>query len=49
MAVGDLRDLVGSLSSFSGLRWRADAVHLVRSHLGSSVRYEPLEAYPLAP
>ncbi|WP_204015346.1 RNA 2',3'-cyclic phosphodiesterase [Sphaerimonospora thailandensis] len=45
----DLRGLVGSLSSFSGLRWRADAVHLVRSHLGSSVRYEPLEAYPLTP
>lgn len=43
----DLRDLVDGLSSFSGRVWRADAVHLVRSHLGSSVRYEPLEAYAL--
>lgn len=46
--VDDLRDLVDTLTSFNGLTWRADAIHLVRSHLGSSVRYEPLEAYPLA-
>ncbi|ETK30802.1 RNA 2',3'-cyclic phosphodiesterase [Microbispora sp. ATCC PTA-5024] len=43
----DLRPLVGSLDAFSGRRWTADAVHLVRSHLGPRVRYEPVEAYPL--
>lgn len=45
--VENLRDLVGSLSTFNGRTWRADAIHLVRSHLGSAVRYEPLDAYPL--
>lgn len=44
---GDLSPLVGSLSAFAGRRWEATAVHLVRSHLGPPVRYEPVEAYPL--
>jgi 2'-5' RNA ligase len=43
----DLKPLVGSMSTFDGRRWRADAVHLVCSHLGPRVWYEPVEAYPL--
>lgn len=43
----DLRSLVDSMRSFNGLGWQAEAVHLVRSHLGPHVRYEPLSAYPL--
>ncbi|MEZ0075203.1 RNA 2',3'-cyclic phosphodiesterase [Planotetraspora sp. GP83] len=43
----DLRPLVGTLSAFSGREWEAGAVQLVRSHLGSQVRYESIEAYPL--
>ncbi|WP_248960749.1 RNA 2',3'-cyclic phosphodiesterase [Sphaerisporangium perillae] len=44
----DARPLVEALGSFSGTPWRADAVHLMRSHLGASVRYEALGAWPLA-
>ncbi|GAA3809188.1 RNA 2',3'-cyclic phosphodiesterase [Sphaerisporangium flaviroseum] len=44
----DARPLVDSLSSFAGTPWRADSVHLMRSHLGPSVRYETLESWPLA-
>lgn len=44
----DLRPLVGALSAFGGRRWEATSVHLVRSHIGASVRYEQVEAYPLA-
>ncbi|MCT9933289.1 RNA 2',3'-cyclic phosphodiesterase [Planotetraspora sp. A-T 1434] len=43
----DLRPLVGTLSAFTGREWEARAVQLVRSHLGSQVRYESVEAYPL--
>ncbi|MEU7894395.1 RNA 2',3'-cyclic phosphodiesterase [Nonomuraea sp. NPDC049152] len=45
----DLRPLVEALSSFEGSSWSADSVHLVRSHLGSSVRYESLGHWALAP
>ncbi|OPG06007.1 RNA 2',3'-cyclic phosphodiesterase [Microbispora sp. GKU 823] len=44
----DLRPLVGALSAFGGRRWEVSSVHLVRSHTGASVRYEQVEAYPLA-
>ncbi|MET9341680.1 RNA 2',3'-cyclic phosphodiesterase [Nonomuraea sp. NPDC003804] len=45
----DLRPLVEALSSFAGSSWSADAVDLVRSHLGASVRYESLGRWALAP
>ncbi|MER6946630.1 RNA 2',3'-cyclic phosphodiesterase [Nonomuraea sp. NPDC000554] len=45
----DLRPLVESLSGFSGSVWRAEAVHLVRSHLGAQVRYESLAKWALSP
>lgn len=45
----DLRPLVESLSGFSGSPWRAEAVRLVRSHQGASVRYESLAEWALAP
>jgi 2'-5' RNA ligase len=44
----DAGPLVDSLSSFTGTPWRADAVELVRSHLGPPVRYETLGSWPLA-
>ena len=43
----DLRDLVDGMAVFAGRTWRADAVHLMRSHLGRTVRYESLAAWPL--
>lgn len=44
----DLRELVESLAAFEGEPWHAGTVHLVRSHLGPHVRYEPVDAWPLA-
>ncbi|MEU7989427.1 RNA 2',3'-cyclic phosphodiesterase [Streptosporangium canum] len=43
----DLRRLVEDFGSFAGTGWEADAVHLVRSHLGAAVRYETVAEYPL--
>ncbi len=43
----DLRPLVSAMSAFRGREWDADVVHLVRSHLGSHVRYEQVAVYPL--
>lgn len=43
----DLRPVAGELAGFAGRTWRADAVHLVRSHLGPPLRYEPLASWPL--
>ncbi|MEU7001021.1 RNA 2',3'-cyclic phosphodiesterase [Nonomuraea sp. NPDC046570] len=45
----DLRPLAEPLADFSGSPWRAEAVHLVRSHLGPPVRYESLAHWALAP
>ncbi|GAA2836033.1 RNA 2',3'-cyclic phosphodiesterase [Nonomuraea rubra] len=45
----DLRELVESLSGFSGSPWRAERVRLVRSHTGAQVRYESLAEWALAP
>lgn len=44
---GDLRPLIESLSGFTGMPWTADAVHLVRSHLGPEPRYETLASWAL--
>lgn len=46
-APGDLRSLVESLSGFTGTPWTADAIHLVRSHLGPNPRYETLASWAL--
>ncbi|MBG0814766.1 hypothetical protein HS045_11250 [Planomonospora sp. ID82291] len=43
----DLRPLVEALAPFAGGPWEADAVHLMRSHLGGRVRYETVERWPL--
>jgi 2'-5' RNA ligase len=43
----DLRPLVAEMAGFQGSEWEAGSVHLVRSHLGPQVRYEPVAAYPL--
>ncbi|WP_090769540.1 RNA 2',3'-cyclic phosphodiesterase [Nonomuraea maritima] len=49
----DLRPLVEALTDFSGSPWRAEAVHLVRSHTPSrtrpEMRYESLAEWSLAP
>ncbi|MEV5329145.1 RNA 2',3'-cyclic phosphodiesterase [Nonomuraea fastidiosa] len=45
----DLRPLVEALSGFSGSRWRAERVRLVRSHTGPAMRYESLAEWALAP
>ncbi|MDH2430391.1 RNA 2',3'-cyclic phosphodiesterase [Sphaerisporangium sp. TRM90804] len=44
----DLGPLTDALASFAGTPWRAEAVHLKRSHLGPSVRYETVGSWPLA-
>lgn len=43
----DLRPVVGELAGFSGRPWRAESMHLVRSHLGPPLRYEPLASWSL--
>lgn len=43
----DVRDLVEALSGFEGTAWTADAIHLMRSHLGRQVRYETVRTWPL--
>ncbi|MFD0885050.1 2'-5' RNA ligase family protein, partial [Streptosporangium algeriense] len=43
----DVTALVEALSGFGGTTWEVRAVHLIRSHLGASVRYEPVAEYPL--
>jgi 2'-5' RNA ligase len=45
----DLRPVVAALAGYEGPRWTAAEVHLVRSHLGSDVRYERLATFPLGP
>lgn len=44
---GDVRPLVAALSSYAGGSWTADAVHLIRSHLGPTPQYETLTSWPL--
>ncbi|MQA86832.1 MAG: RNA 2',3'-cyclic phosphodiesterase [Streptosporangiales bacterium] len=43
----DLRPLVEALSAYAGCSWTADALHLMRSHLGPQIRYEAVESWPL--
>jgi RNA 2',3'-cyclic 3'-phosphodiesterase len=48
----DLRPYVSALGTYRGPYWRADAVALVRSHLGAGedrrARYETLSIHPLS-
>ena len=43
----DATTAVERLASFSGSRWRADSVHLVRSFLGPRPRYQTVASWPL--
>jgi 2'-5' RNA ligase len=43
----DLAPAAAALADYSGPRWTASEVHLVRSHLGRDVRYERLVSLPL--
>ncbi|MEU9891511.1 RNA 2',3'-cyclic phosphodiesterase [Sphaerisporangium sp. NPDC051011] len=43
----DVTPLTAVLKEFAGTSWRADAVHLMRSHPGPKVRYEPVGCWPL--
>jgi RNA 2',3'-cyclic 3'-phosphodiesterase len=43
----DLRPMIEALEAYEGTPWTADEVHLVRSHLGATVRYETLYRWPL--
>ncbi|MEV5414070.1 RNA 2',3'-cyclic phosphodiesterase [Thermopolyspora sp. NPDC052614] len=43
----DLRALVEGMSGFAGRPWRAGTVHLMRSYLGRSVRYESIAQWPI--
>ncbi len=40
---------VAALSSYDGPPWPAEAVHLVRSHLGPHPRHEDVASWPLRP
>ncbi|MFF4991756.1 RNA 2',3'-cyclic phosphodiesterase [Streptosporangium saharense] len=44
----DATAMVEALSGFAGTTWEVRAVHLIRSHLGASVRYESIAEYALA-
>jgi 2'-5' RNA ligase len=44
----DVGPLVAELSSYAGPTWTAADLHLMRSHLGPTPRYETLGTWPLA-
>ncbi|HEX6468788.1 MAG TPA: RNA 2',3'-cyclic phosphodiesterase [Streptosporangiaceae bacterium] len=43
----DVRPLVEKLAGFAGTHWTADAIHLMRSHLGADMRYETVKSWTL--
>jgi 2'-5' RNA ligase len=43
----DVRPLVTALAAMEGPRWRADAIQLIRSHLGPKAHYETLGTWTL--
>lgn len=43
----EVRPLVDALSAYAGSAWTADSLHLMRSRLGSEVRYEKLRSWAL--
>jgi RNA 2',3'-cyclic 3'-phosphodiesterase len=44
----DVRPLVDELATYAGTHWTANAVHLVRSHLGANMRYETIKSWSLS-
>jgi RNA 2',3'-cyclic 3'-phosphodiesterase len=45
---GGTRDVVSALAGYAGPPFRVGEFTLFRSHLGSAVRHEPLETWPLS-
>jgi RNA 2',3'-cyclic 3'-phosphodiesterase len=43
----DVRPLTATLADLATAAWTATSIGLIRSHLGSSPRYEPLATWPL--
>jgi RNA 2',3'-cyclic 3'-phosphodiesterase len=43
----DVRPIVTALAGYLGPAWNAEAILLIRSHLGASPRYETLGSWPL--
>jgi 2'-5' RNA ligase len=43
----DVRPLIEKLAAFAGTHWTADAIHLVRSHLGADMHYETVKSWTL--
>lgn len=43
----DVRPLIEDLCAFAGTPWSAESISLVRSHLGTEIRYEALRTWPL--
>ncbi|HEU5156986.1 MAG TPA: RNA 2',3'-cyclic phosphodiesterase [Streptosporangiaceae bacterium] len=43
----DVRPLIEELAAYAGTHWTADAIHLVRSHLGADMRYETVKSWTL--
>ncbi|HEY2442562.1 MAG TPA: RNA 2',3'-cyclic phosphodiesterase [Streptosporangiaceae bacterium] len=48
-APADVRLLVAALTDYAGPSWPADRIHLIRSHLGTSPRYDTVASWPLRP
>jgi 2'-5' RNA ligase len=45
----DVRPIVTDLAGYLGPSWNAEAIYLIRSHLGASPHYETLGSWPLLP
>jgi RNA 2',3'-cyclic 3'-phosphodiesterase len=43
----DVRPIVTALDGYQGPSWNAEAIYLIRSHLGASPHYETLGSWPL--
>jgi 2'-5' RNA ligase len=44
---GDLGPVIARLKDYVGAPWQADAIHLIRSHVGPQPWYESLGSWPL--
>jgi 2'-5' RNA ligase len=44
----DVRPLIDELAAYAGAQWTAGDVHLVRSHLGTDMRYETIKSWPFS-
>ena len=45
----DVRDLVTTLSPYTGPSWRVERIQLIESHLGGQPRYTSIGGWPLGP